>query len=347
MDKYERIFRLHGILSMRRTPVAAGDLMDMLDGCSRATLYRDIAFLRDALGAPLDTDGDTGGFLYRPHPDARAYELPGLWFTAAELQALVTFHGLLDRLGSGLLSQHLAPLATRIEQLISHRRLHLNEVPRRIRLLGGPGRGAGAAFHTVASAVLQRQQLVFHYHSRFRDQHTERRVSPQRLAHYRDNWYVDAWDPSRNALRTFAVDRISHAQTLDTPAEDIAEAELDAHFSSAYGIFAGRATRTAVLRFSASRARWIADERWHPQQSGQFLTDGRYELRVPYRDPRELVMDILRHGAAVEVIEPASLRTIVRAELLRALDAYPEHGMPDGSEPFSGSETTLRNDSSP
>lgn len=347
MDKYERIFRLHGILSARRTPISAKDLMERLGDCSRATLYRDIAFLRDALGAPLDTDEENGGFIYRPDPDGPSWELPGLWFTAAELQALVTFHGLLDKLGPGLLGEHLAPLARRIEELISHQHLHLGEVPRRVRLLGGLGRAPGADFHTVASAVLQRKQLAFHYHSRLKDQHSTRQVSPQRMAHYRDNWYVDAWDPSRKALRTFAIDRISHARVLDKAARDIADAELDAYFGSAYGIFAGRSTRTAVLRFSAERARWIADERWHPQQSGQFLTDGRYELRVPYRDPRELVMDILRHGAAVEVIEPASLRTIVRAELLRALDAYPEHGVPDGSEPFSGSETTLRNDSSP
>lgn len=322
MDKYERIFRLHGILSNRRTPVTATDLMDRLDGCSRATLYRDIAFLRDALGAPLETDEQTGGFLYRPDLDGRGYELPGLWFTAAELQALVTFHGLLDKLGPGLLGEHLAPLAKRIEDLISHQHLHLSEVPRRIRLLGGLGRAAGADFHTVASAVLQRRQLAFHYHSRLRDQHTVRQVSPQRMAHYRDNWYVDAWDPSRKALRTFAIDRISQARTLDKAARDVPDAELDAHFGSAYGIFAGRATRTAVLCFSAERARWIADERWHPQQSGQFLTDGRYELRVPYRDPRELVMDILRHGAAVEVMEPAALRNLVHAELGKALGIY-------------------------
>ncbi len=322
MDKYERIFRLHGILSNRRTPVMATDLMDRLDGCSRATLYRDIAFLRDALGAPLAADDETGGFLYRPDLDGRSYELPGLWFTAAELQALVTFHGLLDKLGPGLLGEHLAPLAKRIAELISHQHLHLTEVPRRIRLLGGPGRAAGADFHVVASAVLQRRQLAFHYHSRLRDQHTTRQVSPQRMAHYRDNWYVDAWDPSRKALRTFAIDRISQARTLDKAARDIPEEELDAHFGSAYGIFAGRATRTAVLCFSADRARWIADERWHPQQSGQFLTDGRYELRVPYRDPRELVMDILRHGAAVEVMEPEALRSLVQAELGKALGIY-------------------------
>ena len=59
-----------------------------------------------------------------------------------------------------------------------------------------------------------------------------------------------------------------------------------------------------MLRFTPKRARWVADEHWHPQQQGRFLEDGRYELRIPYADPRELVMDILRHGADVEVVSP-------------------------------------------
>ena len=76
------------------------------------------------------------------------------------------------------------------------------------------------------------------------------------------------------------------------------------------------------LCFSLERARWVADERWHPQQVGQYLTDGRYELRVPYRDERELVMDILRHGEDVEVVAPVALRESFIARLHEALTAY-------------------------
>jgi hypothetical protein len=59
------------------------------------------------------------------------------------------------------------------------------------------------------------------------------------------------------------------------------QTELDAHFAASYGIFAGAASQTAVLRFTAERARWVADEQWHPQQQGGFLADGRFELRIP------------------------------------------------------------------
>lgn len=321
MDKYDRIFELHRALAGRRTPVSTEDLLARL-ACSRATLYRIIAFLRDRLGAPIEHDADRAGFVYAPTVDGRPYELPGVWFSAAELQALVAFRQLLTNLDGGLLAEHLRPAAQRIEQLLKHGRLRLDEAPNRIRLLGGLGRAPGPAFDDVAAAVLQRRRIRFAYRGRARDRTTVRDVSPQRLAHYRDNWYLDAFDHGRDALRIFAVDRITSPELAGEAARDIPDLELDEHYASAFGIFAGKANREALLRFSAERARWVADERWHPEQSGQFLTDGRYELRVPYRDPRELVMEILRHGAEVEVVEPAALREQVAGVLEAALGRY-------------------------
>jgi predicted DNA-binding transcriptional regulator YafY len=183
-------------------------------------------------------------------------------------------------------------------------------------------RPTGEWFQVLASATLQRRKLQLRYHGRGRDDITERTVSPQHIIHYRDNWYLDAWCELRKELRSFAVDRVKSAIETTDKAEDIAEAKLNEHYASSYGIFAGKANKIAVLRFSKERARWVADERWHPEQTGQFLVDGRYELRIPYRDERELVMDILRHGADVEAVSPATLRDSVKAQLNQALSAY-------------------------
>ena len=320
MDKYERIYKLHNILASRRTPIALDDLRQKLD-CSEATFYRLIALMRDFLRAPIECDRDKG-YYYRRGQANETYELPGLWFSAKELQALVVFERLFASLEPGLLGEHLAPLSRRIAELLKHKRLGLGETGRRVRVIGSAARAAGPYFHVLASATLQRRQLRIRYRSRSRDEGTEREISPQRLTHYRDNWYVDAWCHRRNALRSFSVDRIEMAAEVDVPAKDIPERELDDHFASAYGIFAGKANKTAVLRFTPERARWVADERWHPQQRGQFLTDGSYELHIPYRDERELVMDILRHGGDVQVMAPEALRVTVRTTLRRALDAY-------------------------
>lgn len=319
MDKFDRIYELHGILSNRRTPIGLTDLAQRLE-CSGSTVYRLIGELRDRLGAPIEFNKELNGYAYAQ--TAGKYELPGLWFSAKELQALVMLQKLLSSLGPGLLEEYLAPIGKRVEELIRHKHLRLSEVGSRIRLLTLAARPLGASFQVAASATLQRRRLLIRYHSRSKDEQTRRSVSPQRLIYYRDNWYLDAWDHLRDGLRSFSIDRIRDAAELPEAAFEPPGAQLEEHYASAYGIFAGKANRTAVLRFSAERARWVADERWHPQQVGQFLTDGRYELRFPYRDPRELVMDILRHGPEVEVVSPDILREEVRAALEAALAQY-------------------------
>ena len=322
MDKFDRIYQIHGILRDRRTPIARDELMRRLE-CSEQTVYRLIRIMREYLGAPLEYDEERSGYYYERSAACGTYELPGLWFNAAELQALLVFDRLLENLEPGLLREHLGPLTQRINELLAHQRLGLVDAADRIRVLGMAARPTGKWFQTLAGATLQRRKMELDYHSRSRDARTRRVVSPQRLVHYRDNWYLYAWCHLRKALRSFAVDRVHEARELEEKADSIPDDKLNEHYASAYGIFAGKADKTAVLRFSAERARWIADERWHPRQVGQFLTDGRYELRIPYRDPRELVMDILRHGPEVEVVEPEALRKAVAGQLKTALAHYP------------------------
>ncbi|MGD8236669.1 MAG: WYL domain-containing protein, partial [Chromatiales bacterium] len=140
--------------------------------------------------------------------------------------------------------------------------------------------------------------------------------------HYRDNWYLDAWCHLRKGLRTFALDSIESVEILDKPAKSLSKESLDEHYSSAYGIFSGKAREKAVLRFDAERARWVSKEQWHPHQVCQWHEDGSYVLTVPYNNPTELVMDILRHGHHVEVLEPKGLREQVVEEIGRMQAIY-------------------------
>ena len=319
MDKFDRIFQLHAILRSRRTPVPLEDLMARLE-CSRATLYRTVNALKDQLNAPVVFDG--GGFLYERDSKTEAYELPGLWFSTKELQALAIMQRMLKDAGGGLLEEHLGALTRRLTQLTQHQRLNLGEAASRLRFPAIAARPAGEAFGTVASATLQRHKLWIEYHARSTDLVTDRTISPQRLVHYREGWYLDAWDDDKDALRSFAIDRIRKATELGDSALDVPEPELDEHYASAYGIFGGKADKVAVLVFTAERARWVADEQWHPQQQGRRLEDGRYELRIPYRESRELVMDVLRHGSAVTVLSPEELVESVRSDLAAALKRY-------------------------
>lgn len=320
VDKLDRIFQLHAILNKRRTPISIEGLAERMD-CSRPTVFRALGTLRDKLGAPIVCDkGSNGG--YRYDNTGGRYELPGLWFTAGELQALVIIQRFLNELGGGLLEEHFALLTKRIEELTSKKHLNLSEVSRRIRMPALAARATGPAYQGVVGATLQRKQLWMEYRARTTDQVSERTVSPQRVTRYRESWYLDAWDEGKNELRTFAIDRIAKHRVLRARARDIDENTLDEHLASGYGIFSGKADKIAVLSFSQESARWVADEQWHPKQIGKRQADGRYELHIPYGQARELVMDILRHGPHVKVVKPSALVDEAKAQLAQALGQY-------------------------
>ena len=320
MERFDRIFRLHQILKSHRYPVARRVLEEQLE-CSRATVKRIIEDMRDNLNAPIVYDRAGNGYRYDT-AQGGMFELPGLWLDASELHALAATHQLLDRLEPGLLDRELAPIKERIEKLLSAQHVSSSEMPRRVRILGQATRPAGPWFGEVAGALGQRRRLTLRHHSRARGETLEREVSPQRLVHYRDAWYLDAWCHLREDLRSFGLDAIAHAAMLDAPAKEMSDEALDAHFAAAYGIFAGPADQTAVLHFGAQAARWVAGQQWHPRQAQRWLADGRLELQIPYGDPTELIMDVLRHGPEVEVVAPLALREAVRERLRQAAARY-------------------------
>ena len=323
MDRSERFYKIERMLR-NRDVVPIRDFLDEL-GVSEATFKRDIEYLRERLNAPIPWDREMRGYrLYEPDPENPRHELPGLWFNSSEIHALLAFHHLLDHLQPGLLTPHIKPLQERIRKLLKKDDHSFEEIARRIRVLPMAARRIESpCFQAIAHALLARRRLrLIHYH-RARNEETEREVSPQRLVHYRDNWYLDAWDHGKQALRTFAVDSIRRATLLDAKARNVPDKTLDAELGSGYGIFAGRKIQTAVLRFTPERARWVAHERWHPRQKG-YEKDGTYILEVPYSDDTELILDILRYGPDVEVIAPASLRREVAERLRLAAQRYNE-----------------------
>jgi predicted DNA-binding transcriptional regulator YafY len=237
--------------------------------------------------------------------------------------ALLEIDHLLDTLGQGLLARQLAPLRARLRSLLESGDHGHREIRRRIRVLAlGTRRVNREVFEALSLALLGRRQVFIRHLKRGDGDITERMVSPQRLVHYRYNWYLDAWCHVRKDLRTFAVDAIRAARVDEAPAREVDDAELDRVLGAGYGIFSGAKTETAVLRFSPDSARWVADEVWHSRQVGRIEADGSYVLELPYSREPELVMDLLRHGSGVEVLAPPALRERVASELAAAARQY-------------------------
>jgi predicted DNA-binding transcriptional regulator YafY len=323
MERTERFYKIQNLLRGRHF-VSTRDFIAEL-GISRATFKRDLEYLRDRMRAPIVYDRDQQAYGFDPAiADSQLWQLPGLWFSADELQALLTMDRLLGDLQPGVLSELIAPLRKRLRSLLESGEHSAEDIARRIKILSmGSRRVAPAHFRTIATAVLTRKRLKLRHQRRQDGEVIDREVSPQRLVHYRDNWYLDAWCHKRQALRTFGLDAIETAMVMpDKEVKEIGEATLERHYASGYGIFAGTATQDAVLQFGASSARWVSRETWHPEQIGTAQLDGTYLLQFPYAQEPELVMDILKYGADVQVLAPESLRKAVAEKLRAAAKLY-------------------------
>ncbi|MGV1045512.1 helix-turn-helix transcriptional regulator [Limnohabitans sp.] len=319
MSEIDRLYSYRTLLSGRRV-VPRAEILSKLE-ISPATFKRDLAKLRDRLNTPIVYDRDLEGYRLEKPDDAS--ELPGFWFSQDEILALMTIQSMIEQLEPGLLGPKLKPLRKRLGDMLSEQGIDPDQLTQRVRAVQAGKRHLPlAAFEAVAQATFERKQVRILHHNRQNGETVERVISPQQLIHYRDNWYVDAWCHLRGGLRSFSIDAMEHANLLAQAAKEVDLISLRKQLDGGYGIFGGLPKDWAELEFSATRAPWVRHELWHQQQIGTLHPDGRYSLKLPYADERELMGDILRFGAEVKVIAPKSLQKQLQAELAKATQLY-------------------------
>jgi predicted DNA-binding transcriptional regulator YafY len=325
MDRTERFYKIE-LLIRNRGSVPFADLMDAL-GVSRATLKRDLEYLRSRMDAPIVYERDTNGYRFEAASrDVRQtkHELPGLWFSEREIHALLTMHQLIEGLDEGgVLARHLQPLLDKLHTMLGASDAEAREMSKRVKVMSAARRPvAPKFFEALGTALTRRQRVAIHYWVRSRREMTERTVSPQRLVHWRNTWYLDAWCHVQDGLRRFALDAIREATPLEQRAKDVALKVIEAELDAGYGVFSGAKVQWASLRFTPGASQWVRHEQWHAQQQSTLHSDGSLTLKLPYADATELVMDILRHGVNVKVESPAELVQQVKAALANAAGQY-------------------------
>ncbi|MET1257185.1 helix-turn-helix transcriptional regulator [Aliikangiella maris] len=323
MDGFDRIYDLHRILSGRKTAIALQEILSKME-CSRATFNRVKKHMTEFLGAPIIYNRELGGYQYE-QSSASGYELPGLWFSQAELQALLMIQALIGQTGVGLLAEELYPISQKISQLLGKNALPIESISSKVKLLGVAVRNVNnTSLSKMVEATLRGYRIKMRYRSQDEGILTHREISPQRIINYRNNWYVDAWCHVREDYRTFALENIDQIAPSSDDYRLIDAKLLDDYFGENYGIYAGGEVDWVTLQFDTSIALRVMEESWHPQQQGELMDDGSYHLTFPFNktNPQELIQDILRLGSQVSVLSPALLKDKVIEQLKLTLAIY-------------------------
>ncbi len=327
MNQLDRLYQLERLL-LGRQSLSRDALIGELE-VSRATLKRYLELLRERMNVPVVYDRDSNSYAINRSansdpPGGERQELPGVWFSQQDVVALLTMYRLIASLDSaGMLQRHLQPILERLNAMLGSKHMPAQELHRRVRIISAARRDVPSKFfELVGLALTRRRRLTITYFTRSRNEESVRDLSPQRLVHHRNTWYLDAWCHTSKRLKRFALDSIRSANILDVPTRDVPLASVEKTMDEGYGIYAGGKLRWATLVFTPRSAIWVASEQWHPDQKSRFLSNGSLELKVPYSHDAELLMDIQRHGADVRLVAPAALRKQLLAALEETINQY-------------------------
>jgi len=321
VSREDRLHRMQDLLRHGKA-VSMEKLMSELQ-VDRATIRRYRDYLRDTFHFDIQYDRGANGYRLVAAQGPAETGISGIYFSASELHALLAMDLLIQKLEPGILASHIAPLRKKLKSLLGAGEYSTQQIEQRVRILPMTARHVeGKVFELTVGALLSRKRLQFEYLTRGSGVKASRYVSPQRLAHYRDNWYLDGWCHQKRALRMFSLDSMSAVSVVDSNARDVGERDLGSVLEAGYGIFSGRRTKIARLRFSAARSRWVSAESWHPNQRTRWDKSGRFCMDFPYSNHPELLMDVLRHVPDVEVLGPKSLRNLLIEMIKEAAAAY-------------------------
>lgn len=327
MSQSTRLRDIIAILEASSQPVPIEVFLDDLE-ISRAAFKRDLALLRDQMQAPIvwkrgEDNFQRGYFLEDKGWSSGKLGLPNAWFTSAEIYALLMIDEFASHIGPGLLTEHLTPLISRITIALSAADDSPQDIRSKVKILASANKRTKTPFfEVVAQATIKQKRINILYFTRSKNERSERLVSPQRLIHYKENWYLIAWCHKAEGLRMFALDAIEAANSVKETSISIKVEQIDELIGRDFGIYSGGERQWARLKFNAVQARWVQAEIWHPEQKNTINDDGSLIIEIPYSSPKELMLEILRFGSDVVVLEPPSLRQAVKEHLIKAAAQY-------------------------
>jgi proteasome accessory factor C len=160
----------------------------------------------------------------------------------------------------------------------------------------------------VSQAVAARRLLKLEYYKANEDEFSERTVEPYALINGREGWYVASFDPAKDDVRHFRLDRIKSAEVLGKSFSPRPEVDPAADVEGWPRTGEVEASRTARVWISPERARWAREERTVVQE----LADGALVVELSYAGEDWLVREVLKEAGDAAVLEPPAARAAVR-----------------------------------
>lgn len=286
---------------------------------STKTAQRDIDFMRDRLRCPLDYDPSRKGYYY----DNETFSLPMVYLSSEELSTLLIARKMLQDISGGSIGHEISSIAGKITNILKKHSVAADQIDDAFSFqLIEYSPAPEAVFKAVLESCLKKKCLNFTYYSPAAGETNERTVEPYHLLNYMGTWHLLGKCHLRGEVRDFVLNRISEPKVLARSFKKPVDFDFKTYFLSTFGLYKGKTLQEVALRFTPDRSKWIKDQIWHKDQMVKFLEDGSLEISFPVSDFSEITREILKHGDAVMVIKPESLREQVKTEAEKIVKIY-------------------------
>ncbi|MEY4386548.1 MAG: hypothetical protein RLY20_1831 [Verrucomicrobiota bacterium] len=304
----ERMLRIHQAIQAGEYP--NGTRLSAEIEVVVKTIHRDIAFMRDRLGLPIEFDTRRNGYYYT----GEVSSFPSLQLTEGELFALCVAEKALEQYRGTSFEKPLLSALRKMEQSLPDTiSINLGELGQAIsfRTRAEPILNL-ETFDALAKATAARRQLELDYRKAGSKTFEKRIVDPYHLANINGEWFLFAFDHLRKDVRTFVPARIKSVKQTGNSFERPQGFSLEKRLRDSFGVHSGEGSFNVVIRFAPEVADFIREKRWHDSQELRGLKGGAVELRLKLSSLAEIERWILSWGGNAQVIQPKELIESVR-----------------------------------
>ena len=305
-----RIVAIDREISKRKYPNKE-TLAKQLEVCTR-TVARDLEFMRDSQGAPIEFDRNRNGFYYSD-PN---YRLAAVNLNRREVVAMYLANRILGQYRHTPWEEDFKaafekiagelPPETLIEISAFDDALYFQPKPVAVHEVG--------IFKSIADSIVNERRIEVEYHTYQRDEVSIRKLDPYCLANVAGDWYLVAHCHTRGEVRVFSPSRIRSLKILPEPFVRPTSFCAEEYFKPGFSILLGGREYTVRLRFSKAVARYVLERQWHPSQEMKERRDGAVDMKLRVRGLDEIKRWVLSWGKEVEILAPRGLRNSVAKE---------------------------------
>ena len=316
---YERYYWFHEQIKCNEHPNSK--LLAEKFEISQKTAQRDIEFMRDRIGAPLEYSHADRGYYYTD----KGYELPPIWLNENELVAFILAKRLAtaipDRNLKDSLNKFINKLSSRLSDKVG---FNLDDIQDKISLKNIEYYTVDESlFRKVVNALFTKRSLAIQYYSPHKDERTNRKIIPLHLLDYMGNWHLISFCKLKKGLRNFALSRIEECNYIDEKISLPTDLPpIKTYIRKTFGIFHGGQNQDVSLKFSPKASRAVKKQIWHKNQKIKELKNGSIILSVPVAYFTEIKREILKYGAEVEVLKPLRLKKEIIEEIKKMKKIY-------------------------